>query len=770
MAVFPGVTNINQTGSFLKIVSNDKLEEHRRRVQEAQQEQVGNRFITHLAAYIIDAKEVAVRAKQTSGVESRLLNSIKQYKGEYSSTKLAQIRQFLPNGSEVFMKETGVKCRAATAVLMDAFLPFDGKAWTLEPTPNPEISQEELQSISQQVTFQVIQEELAASGLDRSRLSNEQMASFIQNIQRETFFRRGKEIRDKIDVEVEKIAHDSAKRMAKLIDDQLIEGNWRKALQDFLTDLPIFPAAFLKWELVRVKKLSRVFANGQWVVKPINRVVKMMKHISPFDIYPSQEAKDISDGYLIERVKFTRKFLSDLKGTKGVNSGAVDILLERYQNGGRHEHLHTDQERAEVEDRPNEFSYRNEHIDGWVFTGSVSGMLLAGWGHDFGPVTEADPNPFTEEYEITGMLVDEVVFMAQVNPDPLGQRNYFKASFVEVPGSFWGLGVPDLMKDTQGIANAAARALVNNMAMAAGPMAGVHVDRLVDGEDPDNIHPLRIFQLQNPTGTTAKPIEFFQPSPFAETLIQVIQTMKRLSDDQTGIPAYTHGDTKVSGAGRTASGLNMLMGNQRLLITQTLANIDRTMMRPLIESYYNHNMLFHPDPTIKGDVQIRAQGVLSHIVKDSKLLSIQRFRESLVNPIDASIVGTDGRIKLLNEEARLLGLHNILGTEDEIMRRIQKEQQEAQSQQQELAEMEEAIQDGEFNRDLALQNDEQDHDLEMQDLQHDHEVEIERIRTAAQKLIAEKAAKRQGSSENGGSTQKAKKPSGSQQAKKRGSK
>src|SRR5690606_10398188 len=120
---------------------------------------------------------------------------------------------------------------------------------------------------------------------------------------------------------------------------------------------------------------------------------------------------------------------------------------------------------------------------------------------------------------------------------------------------------PELMADIQRICNAAARNLVNNMALASGPQVEVYRDRLADGEAADQIYPWKIWDMKSdPAGaaSNARAVNFFQPSSNAAELMAVFERFELKADDATNIPRYAHGNERIGGAGSTASGLSML--------------------------------------------------------------------------------------------------------------------------------------------------------------------------------------------------------------------
>ena len=87
--------------------------------------------------------------------------------------------------------------------------------------------------------------------------------------------------------------------------------------------------------------------------------------------------------------------------------------------------------------------------------------MLIEWGLD-----EEEIEDEHREYDANVWIVGNYVIKAILNYDPLGEKPYAKTSFIKRPGAFWGSGIPEIIEDIQGVCNAAARALVNNMGIS----------------------------------------------------------------------------------------------------------------------------------------------------------------------------------------------------------------------------------------------------------------------------------------------------------------
>ena len=86
-----------------------------------------------------------------------------------------------------------------------------------------------------------------------------------------------------------------------------------------------------------------------------------------------------------------------------------------------------------------------------------------------------------------------------------------------------------------------------------------------------------------------------------------------LSDESTGFPSFAHGQTGVSGVGRTASGISMLMSAANGSIRNVVKNVDDYLLGPLAKAFFNFNMQFDYDEDIKGANEVRSQRLMQFL-------------------------------------------------------------------------------------------------------------------------------------------------------------
>jgi len=616
--------------TFLRVVSNSDLVKQEKEVSDrALQERQNQPVILGLAGYLRQCWDVARLAKRP--IEYKMLRAMRQRNGEYEADKLQQIRG--QGGSEIYMMITEVKCRAAESWLRDILLDNGSPPWDLQASPIPDLApaqSREIQSMFAERVLKIVEEYGKAP-------SQEEMREIKEMVSQDYRF------------SVMQEAQLRADRMKIKIQDQFAQGGWENSFNDFITDLVTFPTAFIKGPIVRRQRTLgwSTDPSGRTIVEPIEKLGPEYERVDPFRIYPEPGITNLGDGYLFELHRMTRMELSDLIGVPGYDDDAVRQVLE---NGNGTSWINEDVELQKDEEERKYYAYMRPttEFDALEFWGKVSGKMLIEWGLD----EEDVPDP-AREYDANVWLVGNYVIKAVLNYDPLGEKPYAKTSFIKCPGAFWGKGIPEIIEDLQSVCNAAARALVNNMGISSGPQVEVNVERLPPNEDITTLSPWKIWQtINDPVGSSAPAIRFTQPDSRANELMGVYEKFSRLADDHSGIPAYVYGDLNVQGAGRTSSGLSMLMGAAGKGIRQVVMHIDTDVVKPIVMRQFVYNMRYDEDEAIKGDVIVMAKGAINLAVKETVNVRRIEFLNATANPVDMEIMGVEGRASILREIAK----------------------------------------------------------------------------------------------------------------------
>ena len=608
------------------------LEEDRKKAEKLQSQPI----MGSLAGHVRKCWNYARDAKRST-VETRLLENVRARRGVYESAKLSAIRD--EGGSEVYAMLTSTKCRSAGSWIRDVLMgQGTEKPWTLTPSQTPVLPQDTIDGIVSQA-IEPLQQAMEA-GMPMSQGQAVQLLSGLRDAALE-------QVRDQ--------ARSMAHRMECKMEDQLNDGGWLQAIDAFIDDITTFPSAIIKGPVVKNKPVMTWSkdATGQNTPVVKTQLTLEFERVDPFMCFPSPGATTMDDGYFIEKHRLTRQSLLELIGVDGYDTASIRMCIEEFGVGGLTDWLTNDTAQADAEGKSTTSISVNPDalIDALQFWGSVNGEMLIDWGVDEKDV----PDP-TKEYHCEVWLINHYVIKAQMNYDPMHRKPYYKTSYEEIPGAWWGNSVADLVRDSQTVVNAAARAIVNNMGIASGPQVVVNVNRLPDGVDITQMRPWQIWQVKNdPLGGNSAAIEFHQPDSRVAELMSVFEQWSALADEYSGIPRFMGGDASGN-AGRTASGLSILMSNAGKSIKQVISNIDVSIFNPMLDRLYYYNMRYGTDPALKGDVNIVARGANSLIAKDAAQLRRNEFMQATANPIDMQIIGLSGRAALLREAVKTLDM------------------------------------------------------------------------------------------------------------------
>lgn len=656
------------TGSILRVVGPSELNaaEKLRDEQNAKVEDQAAagaqtaEDLSGLAGFIRGQFDIFKRHRTSaSGWNERLQNAMRVFNGQYDATKLADIKRF--GGSEIYARVVAMKCRGASSLLRDIYLSPD-RPWGLEPPDDPTIPEAIMKQIN------------ALVGAEMQSLQSTGEAPDIDKIRDRT-------------MQLVEAARQAAKKKASAqavvseqkLDEILKAGGFYKSLAEFITDLPLFPFACIKGPVVRI--LPQVaWENGRPVVKQIPKLT--WQRVSPFDIWWTPGVSDIEDASVIERTRLTRADLNDLLDLPGYNHTAIREILDLFGRGGLNDVTDdTDSERAVQESREDPVFNQSGLISCLEFTGNVQGRLLLQEGMDKKLIPDE-----MRDYYIQAWSIGRYIIKVQLAPSPRRRHPYYISSFEKVPGTPVGNGLPDILHDIQEASNATLRALVNNMSISSGPQVVVNDDRLSGNEDGEELYPWKRWHVSSdPMGGSRgseKPIDFFQPNSNSQELLQVYQSFVNMADDLSAIPKYLQGSGATGGAGRTASGLAMLMGNASKILQTVAANVDRDVLDPLLSELFDMVMLTDTSGLLTGEETVRVLGVSVATQRETQRARQLEFLQITANPIDMQIIGPAGRAEVLRSVSQDIGLNGakVVPSADDITQQQKTAQAIAQAQ------------------------------------------------------------------------------------------
>jgi hypothetical protein len=449
-------------------------------------------------------------------------------------------------------------------------------------------------------------------------------------------------------------AQKAARRMEKLIHDQIEESNGSSEIRNALLESALLGTGIVKGPFNFNKRLHQ-WANSEGAERnynPLEVRVPRIEFVSCWDFYPDPAATNIEEcEFAIHRHKMNRSQLRQLKNMPYFNKDAIRECIQmgaNYSEKSFESKLKDDNRNAE--ETTNNF----EVLEYW-------GIMDAEYAREVG-IELDDSIDDLDEVQINAWVCGTKLLRAVINPFTPYRIPYNAFPYERNPYNFFGIGVAENMDDSQQIMNGHARMAIDNLALAGSLVFDVDESALVGGQNMD-VYPGKIFRRQ--AGMPGQSIYGLKFPNTAPENMMMFDKFRQLADEQTGIPSYSHGQTGVQSMTRTASGMSMLLGAASLNIKTVIKNLDDFLLKPLGESYFQWNMqFFEGGLDIKGDLEVRATGTNSLMQKEVRSQRLTMFLQTAQSPAVAPFVKIS---KLISELAYSLDLDpdEILNDPDE---------------------------------------------------------------------------------------------------------
>jgi len=408
----------------------------------------------------------------------------------------------------------------------------------------------------------------------------------------------------------------AAKNMEKKIHDQLEESNANKHLRNTAFEMALFGTGVMKGPFAFDKEYPNWDEEGEY--NPVFKTVPQINHVSVWDFYPDPDANNIDEAqYVIQRHKMSRSELRALKRRPYFREEVIKDAIaegENYVKKYWEDDLSDYNQDSDV-DRFEVFEY-------W---GMIETDLLVDQEVDI-----PDDLKDYDELQVNIWCCNNRVIRAVLNPFKPARIPYMASPYELNPYSFFGVGVAENMDDTQTLMNGFMRMAVDNAVLSGNLLIEVDETNLVPGQDL-SVYPGKIFRRQGGApGQAIFGTKF--PNVSGENL-QLFDKARQLADESTSIPSFSHGQTGVSGVGRTASGISMLMNAASGSVKTVIKNVDDYLLKPLGEGLFRFNMQFDFDPKIRGDLEVKARGTESLMANEVRSQRLMSFLQVASSPV-----------------------------------------------------------------------------------------------------------------------------------------
>ena len=581
--------------------------------QEAQprSQEMDNALLEALGLAIAAKRTEAVEARKVSGIEAVWMACEEAYLGidDANRHEFAGAQWFKPaamNGnltqlvarnntrSTAFVRLTSRYVDMGAAKISEITLPIDDKAFSLAPTPVPDL----ISKVDDKTPLTVHPVTGEQGQVMRDPVGDEQpgpdgkVPATVGDLAKATMDQ----------------AKDSAEKAEKRIYDWMVESRYPLEMRKVEHDAARIGVGILKCPYAQTKT-SWVRESGK--LRKKTKIAPGMRSISPWNFYPHGSCgENIHDGdYVFECDDIATAKLKRLKDERTSTGAQIYIAsqIDRVIEEGPDKcNLDSGNPNRKKGDK------KSAQYKIWYFTGVISRKdmaLMGAAGLDDLPDDVTDVNAIVT-------MVNDAVIMAIVNPLQSGGFPYRTHSWSRRDGSWAGVGVGEQVSMPQRTVNAATRALLNNAGITAGGQIVVDRSQIEPADGSWVIVPNKVWWTRNDaTGTDdiRKAFMSFDFPNMGAQLQAVIEYGFRLAEEASNIPLVVQGKQQ-DGTPQTFGQAEMDNSNAHTLLRSIAYGLDDNITEPVVHDLYEWLLLDEDVPEDeKGDWVINAKGSIAMV-------------------------------------------------------------------------------------------------------------------------------------------------------------
>ena len=551
--------------------------------------------------------------------EQRWIQAYRNYRGIYGP----DVQFSSTEKSQVFVKVTKTKVLAAYGQIAEVLFGGNKFPITIDPTVLPD-------GVEDTVSFE--------SNADQ-RKANEGLPELLPGETYQELKERLAGMKENLDPVMDFLepgpaktptspqfhpAEVAAKKMEKKIHDQLEESHAKKHLRAAAFESALFGTGIMKGPFAVDKEYANWDEEGNY--SPMFKTIPQTSSVSIWNFYPDPDAATMEEAeYIVERHKMSRSQVRALKNRPYFRENAIDNALRLGESYNKEWWEHVMEDNSEQDQ-----AQRFEVLEFWGF---VDTELLVEQDIDI-----PDDLKDSEQLSVNAWICNGQVLRLVMNPFTPAYIPYFAAPYEMNPYSIFGVGIAENMDDTQTLMNGFMRMAVDNAALSGNLLIEIDETNLVPGQDL-SVYPGKVFRRQG--GAPGQAIFGTKFPNVSNENMQMFDKARVLSDESTGFPSFAHGQTGVTGVGRTASGISMLMSAANGSIRNVVKNIDDYLLAPLGKAFFNFNMQFNFESDIKGDLEVKARGTESLMANEVRSQRLLQFLQVVQNPALAPFARMD---------------------------------------------------------------------------------------------------------------------------------
>jgi hypothetical protein len=602
--------------------------------------------------------------------EQEWIESLRQHKGIYDPEILSKLDA---ESSKVYPKVTRAKDNIVLSKLHEMLFPAADRNWSIEPTPEPDVSTQIAQAIYQSLMAQAqaaMQAQVKQANAQGQMIPPNQMQIPPPDPMA-------------LEQAIKQYTKAASERMQSVMDDQFIEMKYTARIgKPVLRSGILFGTGIAKGPLVTpITKPKWSITNGKVARSSVSRPAPYYELTPIWNWYPDMtvtEAEDMDGSF--ERHVYSKHQVRDLRSLKGFNSDLINDYLSTHPNGDYKPESWEQTLRGIGNSPQSGTTSRTQSGDYINMEGSGSGDSLSGdkyvvlewWGYVSGHELQACGEVVSEDELDSEVLANiwllgSVPIKAIINPEPERRSPYKLFYYEKDETSIFGEGLPRAIRHSQITISAASRMLLNNGSICSGGQLEINID-LIDTKytDPFKIFPNKVW-IRNGMGVESQypAVRVFNIDSHIPEYISIIQQFQTFGDIEASLPTWMISEP-IKSANETASGVSMKMGTINIALRDLVRNFD-DYTEDVVGSLYAWNMEYNKREDIKGDYKVVAHGSTTLISKEVRINALNMLASTLT-PEDWAYIP---RRQIIEERIKANELDIKLRTEEEAGQYIQ---------------------------------------------------------------------------------------------------
>lgn len=514
--------------------------------------------------------------------------------------------------STAFVRLTSRYVDMAAAKMAEILLPIDDKAFSIQPTPIPEL-------------LAALESMEPVLGPDQQPLMRnprpEELPPDAQlepgNLPPKKPLTQGDVAKVKMDK-----ATEAAEKAETRIYDWMQEAKYPTEMRKVIKDAARLGVGVVKGPFPVIKKAKSITRgpDGTVAIEMVNKIVPGMRWVDPWNFYPDPSCgENICDGdYVWECDYISEKTVRDLKEDDTYMTEQLDKVLKEGP------------QKCYVDDVSHNQGEKDKRYRIWYFTGTIKVKDLK-LTRAVGISEDAQDDDMVSA--VVTMLNDSVV---KAVPNPLASGSYGCRAmpWSRRAGHWAGVGVAEQLEMPQRAINAATRRLFDNAGVSSGAQIVMDQKQVVPADGRPTITPDKLWYT-TPDSTTDDVRKMFMAITLPNTgpqLMEIINLAAKMAEEATNIPLVTQGQPGPT-TPETFGATELQNNNGHALLRSVAESFDDHITEPLVDDYYEWLLLDEDVPADeKGDFQIVAQGSTALVERAIQEQTLIQMGPMVLNP------------------------------------------------------------------------------------------------------------------------------------------